>query len=95
MIGRPFDVADRDAAVAAGITINGLAIINEHPESVFALNHVRPPEGLPEYYRQNVIGGPGSFMLQVEGFDSFADAITQKLVSEIASLPPPTHHAAR
>jgi hypothetical protein len=92
--GRP--VADaRDAAVAAGITINGLAIINEHPESVYAQNHVRPPEGLPEYYRRNVIGGPGSFLLQVEGFASFADAITQKLISEIAAAPPSNRYAAR
>jgi hypothetical protein len=86
--GRPVPDA-RDAAIAAGITINGLAIINEHPESVFAQNHVRPPGGLPEYYRQNVIGGPGSFLLQVEGFGSFAEAITQKLLSEIAAAAPP------
>jgi hypothetical protein len=92
--GLPVTVA-RDAAVAAGITINGLAIINERPEGVYAQYHVRPPEGLPEYYRQNVIGGPGSFLLQVEGFDSFADAITHKLISEIAGLPPPVRSAAR
>jgi len=92
--GRPVTDA-RDAAVAAGITINALAIINEHPEGVFAQSHVRPPEGLPEYFRQNVIGGPGSFLLQVEGFASFAAAITQKLVSEIAALPPATRYAGR
>jgi hypothetical protein len=92
--GRPVTEA-RDAAVAAGITVNGLAIINERPEGVYAQYHVRPPEGLPEYYRQNVIGGPGSFLLQVEGFATFADAITQKLVSEIAGLPPPTRYAGR
>ncbi len=92
--GRPVTQA-RDAAVGAGVTVNGLAIINERPEGVYAQYHVRPPEGLPEYYRQNVIGGPGSFLLQVEGFDSFADAIVQKLVSEIAGLPPPTRFAGR
>jgi hypothetical protein len=92
--GRPVTVA-RDAAVAAGVTVNALAIINEHPEGGFAQYHVRPPEGLPEYFRQNVIGGPGSFLLQVEGFASFADAITQKLISEIAALPPPARFAAR
>ena len=85
----------RDEAVAAGVTINALAIINEHPEGVYAQYHVRPPEGLPEYFRQNVIGGPGSFLLQVQGFSSFADAITKKLVSEIAALPQATRHAAR
>ena len=92
--GLPPQVA-RDAAVGDGITINGLAIINERPEGVFAQYHVRPPGGLPEYYRQNVIGGPGSFLLQVEGFGTFADAITQKLISEIAGLPPPARYAGR
>jgi hypothetical protein len=91
--GLPVTVA-RDAAVAAGATINGLAIINERPEGVYARYHVAPPEGLPEYYRQNVIGGPGSFLMQVDGFESFADAITQKLVSEIASVPAPSRVAA-
>jgi hypothetical protein len=85
----------RDDAITAGITINALAIINEHPEGVYAQNHVRPPEGLPDYFRQNVIGGPGSFLLQVDGFSSFADAITQKLISEIAALPAAVQHAER
>jgi hypothetical protein len=34
-----------------------------------------------------VIGGPGAFLVTVEGFESFADAITRKLVAEIASAP--------
>jgi hypothetical protein len=76
----------RDQAVASGITINGLAIINTKAGPGFTL-HTQPPGGLPEYYRQNVIGGPGAFMLQVENFDTFADAITRKLVSEIAGVP--------
>jgi hypothetical protein len=76
----------RDEAVAAGITINGLAIINTKAGPGFTL-HTQPPGGLPEYYRQNVIGGPGAFLLQVENFDTFTEAITRKLVSEIAGLP--------
>jgi hypothetical protein len=32
-----------------------------------------------------VIGGPGAFLLQVENFDSFGEAITRKLTAEIAS----------
>lgn len=90
--GRPVGAA-RDDAVGAGVTINGLAIINERPEQVYVFNHVQPPEGLPEYYRRNVMGGPGSFVLQVAGFDSFAEAITQKLVAEIAGMTPPTRMA--
>jgi hypothetical protein len=77
----------RDQAVAAGVTINGLAIINTQANPGYAF-HTQPPGGLPHYYEENVIGGPGAFLLQVENFDSFAEAITRKLVSEIAGLPP-------
>jgi Protein of unknown function (DUF1194) len=77
--------AARDEAVAAGITINGLTIINEHPVSwVFA--HVQPPGGLTKYYRDNVIGGPGSFVVEVHDFAAFGSAMTRKLVDEIAEL---------
>ena len=85
--GRPAPDA-RDEAVAAGFTINGLAIINEHPNPGY-FAHTQPPEGLPEYYRQNVIGGPGSFLLVVQDFHSFGEAITNKLVTEIATAPRP------
>jgi len=87
--GRPAPDA-RDEAVAAGFTINGLAIINEHPNPGY-FAHTQPPEGLPEYYRQNVIGGPGGFLLVIQDFNSFGEAITNKLVSEIAATP----HALR
>jgi len=38
---------------------------------------------LPLYYKQNVIGGPNSFLLVVQDFNSFADAMANKLVKEI------------
>lgn len=78
--------AARDDAIAAGIVINGLAIVNEHPSN-YTFAHVQPPEGLQEYYRRNVIGGPGSFVLVVHDFRTFAEAMTKKLVSEIAAGP--------
>ncbi len=84
--GRPVTEA-RDEAVAAGVTINGLAIINSRSNPGYAF-HTAPPGGLPKYFEENVIGGPGAFLLQVEGFDSFAEAITRKLVAEIAGRPP-------
>ena len=79
--------AARDDAVAAGITVNGLAIINEHPVS-WTFAHVQPPGGLANYYRENVTGGPGSFVLEIRDFRTFGDAMTRKLVAEIAGLPP-------
>lgn len=75
--------AARDEAVAANITINGLAIINDHPMS-WTYAHVQPPGGLPKWYRENVAGGPGAFVLAVHDFQTFGQAMTRKLVSEIA-----------
>jgi len=83
----------RDQALAEGVTINGLAIVNDKPNPGYAF-HTQPPGGLPEWYRQNVIGGPGAFIRVVEDFRSFADAMTNKLVSEIAAVDPETRAAA-
>jgi hypothetical protein len=78
--------AARDDALALGIAINGLTIINDHPVS-WTFAHVQPPGGLTKWYRENVIGGPGSFVLEVHDFATFGDAMVRKLVSEIAGLP--------
>ncbi len=90
--GRPVTEA-RDQALAEGVTINGLAIINDKPNPGYSF-HTQPPGGLPEWYRQNVIGGPGAFLRVVENFQSFADAMTNKLVSEIAARAPEDRAAA-
>ncbi|MBV9782990.1 MAG: DUF1194 domain-containing protein [Acidisphaera sp.] len=82
--GRDVSTA-RDDAVAAGITVNGLAIINDHPVS-WTYAHVQPPGGLANYYREHVTGGTGSFVMEVHDFHSFGEAMTRKLISEIASL---------
>jgi hypothetical protein len=77
----------RDEAVAQGVTINGLAIINEHPVS-WTFAHVQPPGGLGKYYRENVVGGPGAFVLEVHDFHIFGEAMKRKLINEIASREP-------
>jgi Protein of unknown function (DUF1194) len=88
------DVSDaRDDAVKAGITINGLAIINDHPVS-WTYAHVQPPGGLANYYRENVTGGPGSFVLEVHDFHTFGEAMTRKLLTEIAGNEAPRKTAA-
>jgi Protein of unknown function (DUF1194) len=71
--GLPPAVA-RDRIVAAGIAINGLAILTGEP-------------WLEAYYRSNVIGGPGAFVVAARDFHSFADAMLRKLVQEIAEGP--------
>jgi hypothetical protein len=86
-------VEARDDAVKAGITINGLAIINDHPMA-WTFAHVQPPGGLAKYYRENVTGGPGSFVLEVHDFHSFGEAMTRKLVNEIVSGPVGSRFAA-
>lgn len=76
----------RDRAVAQGLIINGLPIINDR----------RGRSGFPNlqeldlYYTHCVIGGPGAFIVVAEDFDSFAEAIRRKLVLEIAGRIPPS-----
>jgi hypothetical protein len=50
----------RDEAIAKGVTINGLVTLTEPPSLSYS-NHTNPPGGLANYYRDNVIGGPGAF----------------------------------
>jgi hypothetical protein len=64
----------RDAAVLAGMTINGLAILNESPT-------------LDRYYADHVIGGPDAFILTASDYDDFARAIRLKLLREIRGAP--------
>ena len=85
------DVADaRDEALAKGVTINGLVILSERPMSWNA-DHTNPPGGLDHYYRNNVIGGPGAFVMVAENFSSFGQAILNKLIAEIATVQQTQH----
>src|SRR5919109_1203660 len=59
--GRDVKLA-RDEALAKGIVINGLVILSDHPLSWNA-EHTNPPGGLDRYYQENVVGGPGAFVL--------------------------------
>jgi len=78
------DVAQaRDEALALGISINGLVILSETPLP-WNPEHTNPPGGLTKYYRDNVTGGPGSFVLEAKDFESFGEAIVKKMIAEIA-----------
>jgi len=48
--------------------------------------HTNPPGGLEKYYRDNVIGGPGAFVIVAEDHNSFGQALLKKLIAEIALL---------
>jgi len=82
--GRDVGLA-RDEALALGISINGLVILSETPLP-WNPEHTNPPGGLTKYYRDNVIGGPGSFALEAKDFNSFGEAIVKKMIAEIADL---------
>ena len=71
----------RDRAVAEGITVNGLAIMNDRP------TFLRSPIPLDHYYRQHVIGGPGAFVVAAADFEAFGLAVKRKLILEIAGMP--------
>jgi uncharacterized protein DUF1194 len=75
----------RDEALAKGITINGLVILSDRSVPWNA-EHTNPPGGLEKYYRDNVMGGPGSFVMVAEDFQSFGKAIVKKMIAEIALL---------
>jgi hypothetical protein len=82
--------AARDAAVEGGAVINGLTIFNRRAAALggYLALHTNPPGGLAQYYRDNVIGGKGAFVVPIDNFNSFADAMTRKLVNEIADARP-------
>ena len=78
----------RDDALARGITINALVILTP-PEESFRPEHTNPPGGLEKYFKDNVIGGDGSFALVAQGHESFGRVLTKKLIQEVAALPAP------
>ena len=75
--GEPANLA-RDQAIKSGVTINGLAILNEDPR-------------LGEYYVENVVAGPGSFLITADDFEDFSRAIRKKIFFEITGPPVATY----
>lgn len=72
----------RDQALAAGIVINGLALV---------LRPSGTTVGLDKYYKDCVIGGPGSFVLPVQKIEDFEVAVRRKLIMEVSGISsPPT-----
>lgn len=62
----------RAAAELMGVTVNGLAVVNEEPD-------------LEEYYRDALIVGPGAFVIRAEDYAAFAEAILAKLWREVGA----------
>ena len=72
----------RDELAASGVTVNGLPILegDEGPT-------------LEQWYRDNIMGGPSSFILPAHGFGDFGRAIRQKFMIEISGQPLPKKEA--
>jgi hypothetical protein len=75
----------RASVLAAGITINGLPILDEGEG-----------DPLAEIYRDQLIGGPGAFVIATDRTDGFVEAVRRKLILEIAGdMPGPVEGAER
>ncbi len=64
--GRPGHAGARRRGAARASIINGLPILALEP-------------WLDKYYFENVIGGPGSFMIPAESYEKFSDAVLREV----------------
>ena len=85
--------AVRDELVSYGVTGNGLPILEGVDEETLQTGPVQSylpseqtDESLEAWYRENVKGGPGSFVLPANGYSDFGRAIRQKFVLEVSML---------
>lgn len=67
----------RTRLVEEGVILNGLAVIDRAPLPGSA-------SALEDYYREEVIGGPGAFLVVAEGFEAFGRAVRRKIAREVA-----------
>jgi hypothetical protein len=80
---RPPTIATaRDVAIGPGVVVNGLAILCDDCSG-------RPGIGnLEEAFTEQLIGGPGAFVVTADGRDAFAEAVRRKLILEISGRAP-------
>jgi hypothetical protein len=76
--GAPVNLT-RDEVVKQGITINGLPLMTRG-----GFSGAFDVDNLDRYYSDCVIGGPGAFMIPVNDWTQFPEAIRRKLVLELA-----------
>lgn len=72
----------RDTVTAQRITINGLPVMSGDAPRPYDV-----PD-LDRYFAECVIGGPGAFVVPVNGWEQFPEAIRRKLLLELADRPP-------
>lgn len=94
-IGREVTEA-RDDAIAKGVTINGVVVLDETLLSENGSPY--PTNEIERYFHNNVIGGPGAFVMVAQNFSAFGKVILNKLIAEISGLPltnTATNHVAK
>ncbi len=75
--------AGRAFALQVGVTINGLAVLCRSCPSGRPITY-----DLEAAFRSDIIGGPGAFVVTADSDESFAQAVRNKLLLEIANRPP-------
>jgi Protein of unknown function (DUF1194) len=80
----------RNALIERGIIINGLPLMTNG-----GFGSAYDVDNLDRYYADCVIGGPGAFMVQVNGWEQFPEAIRRKLVLELADSSSPQREKDR
>jgi hypothetical protein len=63
----------RDSLVDVDVAVNGLPILEGAEAST-----------IEQWYRDHVVGGPGSFVLPANGYQDFGRAIRRKFILEIS-----------
>lgn len=92
--------AERDRVLVSGATINGLPIMVPGENDVVGSGAYRAPgyglRELPQrpdqetttldrWFKDHVIGGPGTFLMTAQGYNDFGRALRQKFVTEISA----------
>lgn len=85
--GPPIETA-RDEVLAAGITINGLAVLCR-----ICVSGRAGGSDLEAQFAERIIGGPGAFVVTADGSAPFADAVKRKLILEISGTGGAARHA--
>lgn len=79
----------RKTVLDAGIVINGLAVLCRQCSG-------RPISyDLEEAFENDIIGGPGSFVITADSAETFADAVRRKLILEISNRKDPRNGTLR
>ncbi len=84
----PSIASSRETVLAAGVTINALPILRPNDPG-------RAQGGLEALYEQQIIGGPGAFVVAAENRAVFAEAVKRKLILEISGQMPARRFAER